>query len=76
MTCMQFFTKDEIRDKHKGKIAEILSTHKHEEAVEALTNYLMRRIGNVLASERIKAKKRELRLMAERRQKHERGAFQ
>ncbi len=49
------FTKDQIRTRHQIKIREILDMDlKADDAVEVLVNYVMSRVGNVIAYERRK----------------------
>ena len=52
------FTKESIREKHRRKITEILQ---QGGSIEDLVNYLMSRIGDVIAYERRKSERRLMR---------------
>ncbi len=44
--------KSTFREKHRKTITEILNQHNRIDAIEHLVDYVVSRIGNVLASER------------------------
>lgn len=55
------FKKETIKEAHREKITQILYEKDGIEAVDALTNYVMSRIGNVIAYERRKWERRMMR---------------
>jgi len=59
------FGKESIKEVHREKITKILSEYDRLEAIDALTNYVMSRIGNVIAYERRKWERRSMRERSE-----------
>ena len=53
------FTRDEVRERHRAKIRQILYQHEDlEDGIDALVNYVMSRIGTVISYERRKYERR------------------
>ena len=52
------FTKQEVEQKHREKVTEILMQCIGQDAIEALVGYIMNRISNVISYERSKMEHR------------------
>ena len=55
---MGYFTKQSVREKHRQKVQRIINELDGNRAVEAIVNYLMNRIANVISYERSKWERR------------------